>query len=240
MRDRQARAAEATAGDLRAAQEAAAQRAVRAERLRLARELHDVASHAVGVMVLQAGAALALRDRDPDAARAAVRSIQTAGVEATSELQVLFGLLDAGAIGGAGTTAGAADGDASEALRALVDRMRAGGLDVALVDGAGTAAEDALVAGTAFRIVQEALTNAVRHAPGSRVRVELDGGDGALSVTVRDDGPGAQPQVAGFGLVGLAERVRALGGEFSAGPELGGGFAVRARLPASTVVRSVR
>jgi signal transduction histidine kinase len=231
-RAREGAAALATASRLRSEHEAAAERAVRAERLRLARELHDVASHAVGAMVLQAGAALALRERDAAAAREALRSVDTAGAEAISELAVLFGLLDA-----AGLAAPHDERDLGAALTALADRMRGGGLDVRVTVPPDVPADPVLVA-TAYRIVQEALTNAARHAPGSRVAVALETGDDRLAVTVVDDG-GARPAAAGdgllegggFGLVGLAERVRALGGDIAAGPAPGGGFAVSARLP---------
>jgi signal transduction histidine kinase len=226
-RDREGRAAGATAAQLRAEHAAAAGRAVREERLRLARELHDVASHAVGAMVLQAGAALALRERDPGGARAAVRTIQNAGAEAMAELETLFGLLDAGAVGPAGHAAPAPAHD----LGALAARMRAGGLVVELTGEARLPA-DPVLAATAYRVVQEALTNAARYAPGSRVEIAVEDAPGGVLITVADDGPGAAPQAGGgFGLVGLAERVRALGGELSAGPRPGRGFAVEARLP---------
>ena len=229
-RDREGAAALATASRLRSEHEAAAERAVRAERLRLARELHDVASHAVGAMVLQAGAALALRERDAAAAREALRTVESAGAEAISELAVLFGLLDA-----AGLAAPHDERDLGAALTALADRMRAGGLDVRVTVPPDVPADPVLVA-TAFRIVQEALTNAARYAPGSRVEVALETGGDRLAVTVVDDG-GRRPgddgalEGGGFGLVGLAERVRALGGDLAAGPAPGGGFAVSARLP---------
>jgi signal transduction histidine kinase len=120
----------ATAERLRSEHERVTEAAVREERLRLARELHDVASHAIGAMVMQAGAALALRDRDPAAAQAAVRAVQSAGTEAMSELAILFGLLDAGAVGPAGLAAPHADGDLGQAIEALAARMRSGGLRV--------------------------------------------------------------------------------------------------------------
>jgi signal transduction histidine kinase len=228
VRGRESDASESAAGALRAAHRAAAERAARSERLRLARELHDVASHAVGVMVLQASAAAALRDRDRQAARAAVRVVQTAGAEAMAELEQLFGVLDAGAVGPPGL-ASAAGPELEPALHALVGRVRAGGLDVEL-DLAAAVAEPE-VGATVLRIVQEALTNAVRHASGSRVTVAVRRADGDLLVEVRDDGAGtAASGKPGFGLVGLGERVRALGGELDAGPRDGGGFAVRARL----------
>jgi signal transduction histidine kinase len=247
-RDREGAAALATASRLRSEHEAAAERAVRAERLRLARELHDVASHAVGAMVLQAGAALALRERDRAAAHEALRTVDSAGAEAISELAVLFGLLDA-----AGLAAPHDERDLGAALTALADRMRAGGLDVRVTVPPDVPADPVLVA-TAFRIVQEALTNAARYAPGSRVEVALETSGDRLAVTVVDDGGrrggdlrydataddhhravptgGAEAlEGGGFGLVGLAERVRALGGDVAAGPAPGGGFAVSARLP---------
>ncbi len=229
-RDREGAAALATASRLRSEHEAAAERAVRAERLRVARELHDVASHAVGAMVLQAGGALALRDRDPAAARAAVRAVEAAGTEAIAELAVLFGLLDE-----AGLAAAHDDLDLAAALVALADRMRSGGLDVRM-SALDPLPDDPVLVATAFRIVQEALTNAARHAPGSRVEVTLGTAGGRLSITVADDGAAAAHgngalEGGGFGLVGLAERVRALGGDLAAGPAPGGGFAVSARLP---------
>jgi signal transduction histidine kinase len=233
QRDREGLAATAAAAELRSRHEATAERAVRSERLRLARELHDVTSHAVGTMMLQGGAALAVRDRDPDAARAALRTVQAAGSEAMGELQVLFGLLEVGTVGPAGLAPERAATDVTVALAALADRMRVGGLDVSVTTPRPLPGGPTLGA-TVYRIVQEALTNAARHAPGSRVRVVLASEGEWLDVSVSDDGPGAQrnaPEGGGFGLVGLAERVRMLGGELAAGPTPTGGFAVTARLP---------
>jgi signal transduction histidine kinase len=228
-RDREGSAALARADRLRAEHEAAAERAVRAERLRLARELHDVASHAVGAMMLQAGAALTLRDRDPEAARAAIRTVQASATEALAELSVLFGLLEAGAVGPAGLAA-RGEGD----LDGLAQRMRAGGLDVTIT-AREPVPEDPVLKATVYRIVQEALTNAARHSPGSHVEVALGVEAGRFVVCVRDDGTGGGGPAAeggGFGLTGLAERVRALGGDLAAGPAPTGGFTVTARLPA--------
>jgi signal transduction histidine kinase len=224
-REREGSEALATAARLRSEHERVKEAAVREERLRLARELHDVASHAIGAMVMQAGAALALRERDEAAARAAVRAVQDAGTEATSELAMLFGLLDAGAVGAAGLAAGG-----EPDLEGLARRMRGGGLTVAIH---GPMPDDPVLKATVYRVVQEALTNAARHAPGSHVEVVLSVEGSRFVVTVRDDGPGASEEKGGgFGLVGLAERVRALGGELVAGPAPAGGFAVTARLPA--------
>ena len=231
-REREGSEALATAARLRSEHERVAEAAVREERLRLARELHDVASHAIGAMVMQAGAALALRKRDAAAARAAVRAVQDAGTEAMSELAMLFGLLDAGALGPPGLAAPHAEGDLADAIEALAARMRSGGLQVSVSTPDRPPGDPVLVA-AAYRVVQEALTNVARHAPGSRAQVAITVDDGWLGVTVSDDGPGASDEKGGgFGLVGLAERVRALGGELVAGPVPAGGFVVTARLPA--------
>lgn len=114
-----------------------------------------------------------------------------------------------------------------------MDRLCAGGMDVSLVTS-GDLAADLVPAGTAYRVVQEALTNAARHAPGSRVEVRLTRAGQALAIDVRDDGPGPDHSAGGFGLVGLAERVRAEGGEGAAGPGPHGGVALSARLPLRT------
>ena len=228
-RDREGNSAEAIAARLRSEQAATAERAAREERLRLARELHDVASHAVGVMVLQAGAALALRERDPAGAHAAVETLQRASVEAVSELDELFGALDAGAVGPPGLAAPAPEVALTPAIAAMVERVRVASLDVS-VDVEQDVAPRGDVAAVVLRIVQEALTNTLRHAPGSQVAVSVTGTDGELVVDIRDDGPGTGQHEPGFGLVGLEERVRALGGEFAAAPGADG-FVVRARIP---------
>lgn len=224
------RSARSTVEELRAQQAAMAERAVRAERLRLARELHDVASHAIGVMVLQAAAAEVQCAADPGAAGAALDVVRTAGVQAQAELAVLFGLLDAGAVGSPGLATTAAAHEVVTGIRTLVDRMRSGGLDVAL-EVAGDLDAEVGTAGTAYRVVQESLTNAARHAPGSRVVVRLARQGRDLHIEVSDDGPPVDPGGGGFGLVGLAERVRAEGGHVAAGPGRDGGFTVSARLP---------
>ena len=232
-RTRAAGAAEAASAALRAEHDAVAEQALGADRLKLARELHDLTSHAVGVMVLQAGAAAALRDRDPARARDAVRIIRSTAADALSQVDGLFELLDAGTVGSAGLAGAVPAADLDQALAALVDRVRNAGLRVRL-DVSEPSTDDPVVLATAYRIVQESLTNAMRHAPGSAVlvRVRHDGRD--LEVAVHDDGarrvPAGEPH-AGFGLVGLAERVAALGGEIRTGPRAEGGFQVRAVLP---------
>ncbi|MFA9446701.1 sensor histidine kinase [Egicoccus sp. AB-alg6-2] len=233
LRGHDERSATDQAAALRAEHEAATERAVRAERLRVAHELHDVTSHAVGVMVLQAGGAAAMREQDPDAAGVAVANVRAAGTQALSELELLFGLLDAGAIGPSGLAATNAPAGLRQQVEALVTRMQAAGLRVTL-SCEGALPEQAGVAATAYRVVQEALTNVVRHAPRARAAVELTARAGVLQVTVRNDGAPRPPTTAegpGFGLVGLEERVRADGGELIAAPDAAGGFVVQARLP---------
>src|SRR5680860_229653 len=162
-------------------------RAVVEERLRIARELHDVTSHAIGVMVLHAGAANAQRKVDPDRARGALEIVQAAGRQAESELQALHAVMAVPA---------QQEPHLERSLAALVDRMRAGGLDITvnLSDlPSGPVGE------TVYRAVQEALTNAARHAPGSRVTINVD--KGAVEVV---NGPGRRTRTApgsGFGLI---------------------------------------
>jgi signal transduction histidine kinase len=232
-RDRDERSASTRMAALRAEHDAVAEHAVRSERLRLAHELHDVTSHAVGVMVLQAGAAAAMRDRDPEPASAAVANVKAAGTQALSELDLLFDLLDAGAVGPSGLAAGSAPSGLAERVEALVVRMRDAGLRISLV-GDGPLPEDPELTAAAYRVVQEALTNVMRHAPSAQAEVELTAASGSLRVRVRDDGSRSTPpssEGAGFGLVGLEERVRAVGGELVIARHEAAGFVVEARLP---------
>jgi signal transduction histidine kinase len=205
-------------------------RAIAAERLRVARELHDVTSHALGVMVLQAGAAEATAESKPDVARAALAQAVAAGDEALSELAALSRL-----IGPASTE----DGDSFGAqLSGLVSRMRAAGLRITVEVDAEP--RDPLVAQTAYRVAQEALTNVARHARGADVRLRICVNGDDLEISVADDGTAAAGtgRGSGFGLVGLAERVRALGGSLAAGPRDAGGFSVHAVIPLSTTTAS--
>lgn len=195
----------------------AAEAAVQAERLAVARELHDVVSHAVGVVAMQAAAAEMSWPHDRVAVRAAVDVIATTTTTTLAELDRLD------PTGGGGTASHtAAD------LNSLVDRIRAAGTAVELTVEGRTVAENVV-----YRIVQEALTNVVRHAPGARVRVRVGSNEAGTTVQVSDDGPGPAPgSPRGYGLVGLAERVAFAGGtlDVGRGPE-GRGFVVSATLP---------
>jgi signal transduction histidine kinase len=215
----------------RATSEEEARRAVSEEQARIARELHDVIAHSVSVIVVQASAADDVFDSRPDQARAALRSIEQAGREALAELRrLLSGVRPDVPV----------DSDPArpqpglDRLDELAEPLRAGGLDVE-VRREGTAA--ALPAGvdlSAYRIIQEALTNTLRHASARRAEVTVRYGTDSLELDVRDDGravPGGDEDSGGHGLVGMRERAALLGGTLDAGPLEGGGYRVHARLP---------
>ncbi|THA23499.1 sensor histidine kinase [Streptomyces sp. RKND-216] len=201
------------------------------ERLRIARELHDVLAHSVSVINVQAGVGLALLDSDPEQARSALTTIKSASKEALGEVrQVLDTLRTPGA-------APRAPAPGLERLPELAEHAAGAGLRVTtetvgeavpLPPGADLAA---------FRIVQEALTNVVRHSAARTARVRLVHGPGTLEITVDDDGPpsGADGPDGGTsggnGLAGMRERAAVLGGGIEAGPRPDGGFRVRAVLP---------
>ena len=210
-------------------EEQAAQ-AVADERRRIAREMHDVVAHSVSVMVVQAGGARRILDRDPARAAEAAKLIEATGRGALLEMRRLLGVL-----GSEGEPAAMAPQPTLDEIGALVARAEAAGLPVALhVEGdrrpLPAGAEAAI-----YRVVQEALTNALKHAGSAPTEVVLRWGPNALDVTVADRGRGSAPRSdlpsGGHGIVGMRERVRIYGGELSAGPQPGGGFAVRAHLP---------
>jgi signal transduction histidine kinase len=226
LRGRAAASAE-RAEALRSGQEAATRAAVAEERARIARELHDVVSHHVSVMVIQAGAAGEVLDGRPDQARRALAAIRDSGTEAMGELRQLLGVLSPSSDGPLRPQPGL------DQLDALVDKVRAAGQPVTVRHTA-----PALPRGvdlTAYRVVQEGLTNALRYAPGAptSVTIELEGDE--LLVEVLDTGAGARLSLgSGSGLVGLAERLRLYSGTLEAGRRVGGGFRVAARLPLAT------
>lgn len=236
---------------------AATLQALAAERSRIASELHDVVTHNVSVMVVQAGAARRILARSPDDARAALLAIEASGRTAMVELQHLLGLLSP--IDGMQPEPGSGEADTAPLrpqpglgrLQALVDRVSAAGLPVRLtVTGQPRALPPGLDL-TAYRVVQEALTNAMKHAgPASAAVVTLDYGEEAVVIDVsdnggRDHGPGLVASPArtgpeaiagsGRGLLGLRERLSLYGGDFDAGPRPSGGWRVTARLPDAPV-----
>jgi signal transduction histidine kinase len=207
----------------------ATREAVAAERAAIARELHDIVAHHMSVMVVQAGAARAVGESDPAAASDALRQIEASGRTGLAEMRRLLGILKAEGNGdGRMPQPGLAD------LGKLVDSMRATGLAVdAIVEGSPRPLPPGVDL-SAYRIVQEALTNALRYAGGASARVVVRYQSDALELEIADEGPGTpggQQRPGGHGLIGMRERAQLFGGEFVAGPRPGGGFLVRARLP---------
>jgi signal transduction histidine kinase len=205
--------------------------AVAAERRRVAREMHDIVAHSISVMVVQAGGARRILERDPQRAAEAAALIERTGRDALAEMRLLLGVLRPGE-----QRPGREPQPGMAGLEQLVGRARAAGLPVELrVDGSRPELPQGLDL-AAYRIVQEALTNALRHAGAAPTEVVVRYGPAALELVVADRGPaGGPPPVAagarGHGLVGMRERARLYGGELHAGPRPGGGFEVRARLP---------
>jgi signal transduction histidine kinase len=198
------------------------------QRMAIARELHDVLAHHISLISVQAGVALHLMDEQPEQARTALTAIRQASRESLAELRSVLELLRRGEEG-----APRAPAPGLEALDALVERTSAAGLPVT-VEVTGTARPlPAAVGLAAYRIVQEALTNVTRHAGRpATATVRLGYAPDQLTVEVTDDGPGAEDTTGtGSGLLGMAERAAALGGQLDAGPRPGGGFRVAARLP---------
>jgi signal transduction histidine kinase len=229
MRGEQAEAAETRANQAEREREAVARIAVAEERARIARELHDVVAHAVSVMVLQVGA---VRHKLPDALaedRDALRGVERAGRTALAEMRRLLGAMRR-------------DGDEAEllpqpgldGLDSLLDEIGRAGLPVELhVDGEPFTLPRAIDL-SAYRIVQEGLTNALKHARASNADVTLRYAPEELQIEVRDDGDGrAKSDGPGYGLVGVRERVKIYGGEMTAGAATGGGFILSTRLPIS-------
>ncbi|MGC1210847.1 MAG: sensor histidine kinase [Micromonospora sp.] len=207
---------------------ATAERVRRDERLELARELHDVVAHHITGIVVQAQAAQLVTDRQPERARQSLAGIEAAGSDALAAMRRLVGILRDGddpAPGSAGP----------EHLDALVERFARHGMAVlprVPEEDPGWPPE---VTATVYRIVREALTNVARHAPGAgTVHVAVAEEAGMVTVDVVDDGPPAPTgplRRSGYGLIGMRERVGALGGKLSAGPRPGGGWSVSAALP---------
>lgn len=223
----QARAAEGRAAELERVREAEAQAAVADERARIARELHDVVAHAIGVIVVQARGGRRAIDDDPAATRGALDAIESTAVGALAEMRRLLGVLRSD-----DERIALAPRPGLRDLDRLVEQVRAAGLPVELeVEGEAIDLAPGIDL-SAYRIVQEALTNALRHAGPASARVVIQYGAGRLDLEVSDTGPGEPVgRGEGHGLLGMRERVALYGGQLEAGPQPGGGFSVRARLP---------
>lgn len=201
---------------------------VRRERVRVAREIHDILAHTVSAMTVQAGVALDALDTAPEVSRRAMTQVRASGKEAVRELRATLSVLR--------ETESTAPAPRLDQLAELVEGVEAGGVRVALRRTPSGAAYPAVVEATAYRIVQEALTNVVKHSGAGRVAASLTGTDTALHIEIVDDGPprsepSAPDAADGFGLIGMRERVLALGGTLAYGPVPGGGFRVHAVLP---------
>ena len=222
--------AAATVGSLlRSRRQEQAERVARAateEQLRMAQDLHDGVGHGLAVIAMQAGVALHVLDRDPEAARRSLEAIRDTSTEALDALRAELSTLS----GSVPRTPrpGLAD------LPGLAERVRATGLAVDVRRSGPAPAVPPAVDEAAYAIVQEALTNVLRHAGARRVAVDIDAAE-ALRLTVTDDGRGPAPLAAGagegMGLRGMHERAEALGGRCSTGPGADGGFAVAVELP---------
>lgn len=202
-----------------------------AERLRIARELHDIVAHSIGIIAIQAGSGGRVFDARPDEARDALAAIEATSRETLSGLRrMVKGLRNADPEEGPGQ----APLDPAPGL-AGIERLAAMTLDAGVkVDVDWHSSREPLPAdidASAFRIIQEAVTNVVRHAGTGRCRVSISQQDGQLSIEVTDSGRGGSGTGTGYGITGMRERAALLGGDFSAGPRPGGGFRVTARLP---------
>ncbi|MDM4718810.1 sensor histidine kinase [Micromonospora sp. WMMA1363] len=235
---------EERAATLEREREAEARAAVAGERARIARELHDVVAHSIAVMIVQADGARFTIDRDPAAARDAVKVVADTGRQALEEMRRLVGVLREPDPPEPASAPRPDDGGVAEPehrrpalaeLPALLDRFTEAGLRVRWA----VTGEPSLPPGlelTVYRVVQEGLTNALKHAGvGAAVEVTLERDADAVSVCVVDDGRGRSPvrpaPSGGHGLVGMRERVGVYDGRFTAGPRLAGGWQVQVRLP---------
>jgi signal transduction histidine kinase len=231
----------------------ATEQAVTAERLRIARDLHDLIAHSIGIIAIQAGMGARVIDRRPNEARLALRTIEATSRETLAGLRHTLVSLRRPANGAGSDTIRDAAGQAPPQDRApgladldrLVESTADAGVRVELGWRGIRRPLPPEIELSAYRIVQEALTNARRHAPGSRVRVDLNYLGDRLAVRVTNDNSAAPPtsvdnrtKVMGHGLVGMRERATMLGGRFAAGPRTEGGFAVQADLPVGQNRRS--
>jgi signal transduction histidine kinase len=234
VRQRRLHAAELEdrAARLEREREEKARQAATQERLRIARELHDVVAHSLSVIGVQAGAARLVLDADPNPsqAREAVAAIEATANRAMAEMRRALGILRDTEPSGAAL----APLPGLRQLPSLLDQLRSAGLPVALTVAGTPRPLAASIDLSLYRIVQEALTNALKHARAARAEVVVCHGAHDITVEVTDDGRGASPsseRSQGAGTIGMRERVALFGGELQVGPRPQGGYAVRVRLP---------
>jgi signal transduction histidine kinase len=205
-----------------------ADRAVAEERTRIARELHDAIGHSVAVMTVQTSAVRRLLHGDQDKERTALETVEATGREAMAEMRKIVGVLRSG-----DEAPDLAPPPSLAQLDRLAEAFRHAGLVVDVELTGDTAALAPGLSATVYRVVQESLTNSLKHAAAQRVRVLIACGEDRLEVTVTDDGRGGAADPAkGAGLTGMRERVKVYGGTLLAGPAASGGFTVHAVLPA--------
>jgi signal transduction histidine kinase len=210
---------------------------VDAERLRIAREVHDTVAHAIAIINVQAGVAAHVLDRRPEQAQGTLATIEQTSSQALREMRAVLGVLRDG-------SEGRTPHPGLERLDELTAQARDGGLDIELEATPPTEPLPSAVGSAAYRILQESITNVIRHVGPTRVTVALDYGSDALEVRVTDDGSREAPTAErstgdgaggsaepGRGISGMRERCQLLGGELTARPRPGGGFEVKARLP---------
>jgi signal transduction histidine kinase len=205
------------------------------ERTRIAAELHDVVTHNVSVMVIQTGAARKVMDAEPELSKEAMLSVEASGRAALSELRHVMGLLSASDEGDERPD-GLEPQPGLDRLDALVDRVRAAGVTVNVAVSAPPAPLPPGVELTAYRVIQEALTNTIKHAVGATASVTVGYDGDWLEIEVADTGgTRGDASGAGRGLIGLRERLAVYGGTLEAGRRLPGGFRLVARLPWTAV-----
>ena len=214
---------EAKAARLELEQASEVRRVAAEEQARIARELHDVVAHALSVIIVQAGAADDVFALDPARAREPIRAIDSAARAALGDLRRVLGILQ--------TDTEYLPQPSLAALDGLIEQVRATGLDISVTIEGAPRSLSAAVDLSAYRIVQEALTNTLKHAGAERARVRVRYGDD-LGLEIRDDGRlQAAENSGGSGLIGMRERVALLGGTVEAGPAASGGYLVSARIP---------
>lgn len=223
---------EARAAEAERTREEETRRRVDEERLRIARELHDITAHSLSIVAVQSGVALHVLDSDPAAARASLTAIRETSRSSLQELRAMLGVLRGD--GEAAESAPLAPTPGLAHLDELIGPLRAAGLTVEVQADLGAEPLPAIVDASAYRIVQEALTNILRHAGTASVRLTLTLSGDRLHIEVVDDGAGASaPSGEGHGIAGMRERALALGGTLETGPVRPRGWRVAADLPTS-------
>ncbi|GAB3410030.1 sensor histidine kinase [Flindersiella endophytica] len=209
---------------------------VTTERLRIAREVHDTVAHAIAIINVQSGVTAHVLDKRPEWAREALQTIEQTSSRALHEMRAILGVLREDGDGNYGRAPYPGMGQLNE----LTTKAREAGLDVELEGSSPATQLPSAVDSVAYRILQESITNVIRHVGPTRVTVALSPGVDVLEIRVTDEGPrqtgrpstrGDCPAEPGRGILGMRERCQLLGGQLDSGPRPGGGFEVRARLP---------